>query len=180
MKKIINKIITDNEAEVREKKVGWAEKISVDGLPNFHKVSHNLYRGAQPESKKGIEYLNNIGVRTVVNLRSFHSDRKLITGTDIDYEHFLMRTWHPTRRHVRKFLKIITDPAKNPVFVHCQHGADRTGLMCAIYRIVICGWTKEEAIEEMCYGGFGYHVIWKNIIKFIEKLDIDKIKKRNK
>ncbi len=35
------------------------------------------------------------------------------------------------------FLRIVTDPKRVPVLVHCQAGADRTGTMCAVYRIAV-------------------------------------------
>ena len=50
--------------------------------------------------------------------------------------------------------------------------------MCAIYRVAICNWTKEEAIKEMTEGGFGHHTIWTNLVQFIKDLDIDGIKKQ--
>ena len=62
------------------------------------------------------------------------------------------------------------------MFVHCQHGSDRTGTMCALYRIAVCGWTKEDALKEMQEGGFGFHGVWQNLLDFINKLDIEKIK----
>jgi hypothetical protein len=61
-----------------------------------------------------------------------------------------------------------------------MHGADRTGVMCGIYRVAICNWTKQEAIAEMTKGGFGYHKIWTNLIGFIENLDISDIKEKAK
>ena len=63
-----------------------------------------------------------------------------------------------------------------PVFVHCLHGADRTGTMCAAYRVVVDGWTKQQAIDEMTKGGYGFHPVWANLPKFIENLDVEKIK----
>jgi protein tyrosine/serine phosphatase len=57
-----------------------------------------------------------------------------------------MTSWYPEEEEMIKVLQILMDPNRTPVFVHCQHGADRTGLICAAYRLVICGWTKEEAI----------------------------------
>ncbi|MCK5172282.1 MAG: dual specificity protein phosphatase family protein [Planctomycetes bacterium] len=62
-----------------------------------------------------------------------------------------------------------------PVFVHCRHGADRTGTACAVYRIAVEGWSKAEAIEEMTKGGFDFHGIYKNLVDYIEELDMDKI-----
>jgi hypothetical protein len=50
--------------------------------------------------------------------------------------------------------------------------------MCAIYRIAIQGWSKEEAIQEMCEGGFGFHGVWSNLTHWVNKLDIDKIKRQ--
>jgi len=86
-----------------------------------------------------------------------------------------MTTWNPDPENVTHFLKIVTDSSRTPVFVHCRHGADRTGTICAIYRIATEGWSKDEAIEEMTKGGFGYHSIWKNLVDYIRKMDIEKI-----
>ncbi len=60
--------------------------------------------------------------------------------------------------------------------MHCLHGADRTGPMCAIYRMAVEGWSKEEAIKEMKEGNFGYHSVWKNLISYLRELDLKKIK----
>ncbi|MCP4369159.1 MAG: dual specificity protein phosphatase family protein [Deltaproteobacteria bacterium] len=61
--------------------------------------------------------------------------------------------------------------------VRCQHGADRTGTMCALYRVAVQGWTKEEAIREMTEGGFGFHEVWKILPSWIKELDIESIRK---
>jgi protein tyrosine phosphatase (PTP) superfamily phosphohydrolase (DUF442 family) len=158
-----------------EKSTEWAKPIAKDGLPNFHRVSADLYRGAQP-SAEGLRQLKEMGIKTIVNLRAFHSDKDEIGGTDIGYEHISFKTWHPEEEDVVRFLKIVTDKERTPVFVHCQHGADRTGLMCAIYRVAVCGWSKEAAADEMVNGGFGFHPIWENLRSYLRKLDIEKVK----
>jgi protein tyrosine/serine phosphatase len=153
----------------------WAPKIDLPGVPNFHKVSDELYRGAQP-SAEGMKQLEKLGIKTVVNLRSSHSDRDELEGTGLAYEHIKMTGWYIKNEDVARFLQIVTDSNSTPVFVHCQHGADRTGTVCAIYRITAQGWSKDEAIEEMTKGGFGFHSIWTNLVDYVRRLDIDKIK----
>lgn len=157
----------------------WAEPIARDGLPNFHRVSSTLYRGAQPTAE-GIKELKSRGIKTIVNLRSFNSDRDEIGDTAITYEHITMKAWHPEDKEVVRFLRIVTDEERSPVFVHCQHGADRTGTMCAIYRIAVQGWSKDDAIAEMTGGGFGFHPTWDNLLEYLRSLDIDALKREAK
>jgi protein tyrosine/serine phosphatase len=154
--------------------VQWAVGIEKPGLPNFHRVTKTLYRGAQP-TEKGMGELKTLGVKTIVNLRAFHSDHDRVEGTGLAYEHIDFKTWRAEDEDVVRFLKIVTDTNRAPVFVHCQHGADRTGTMCAIYRVAVCGWTKDEAIKEMTQGGFGFHKTWQNLIQYVRDLDIEKL-----
>jgi len=113
-----------------------------------------------------------------VNLRSVRSDREELDGTGLAYEHIKMTTWNTETEDVVRFLQIVTDENHTPVFVHCRHGADRTGMMCAIYRIAVQGWSKDEAIEEMTKGGFGFHRLWRNLVDYIHNMDIDDMKRR--
>jgi protein tyrosine phosphatase (PTP) superfamily phosphohydrolase (DUF442 family) len=157
--------------------LNWAKPIELAGLPNLHKVSDDLYRGAQP-SAEGVRQLKNLGVKTIVNLRLLYSDRDKIRGTSFSYHHIPMAAWHPEDKEVISFLKIVTDPNCTPVFVHCQRGAHRTGLMCAVYRIAVQGWSKAEAIDEMTNGDFGFYPGWPNLIDYTNKLNIEDIKRR--
>ena len=111
---------------------------------------------------------------------NFDRVESVIGDTGLGYEHIYMKSWHPEEKEIIRFLQIVSNPKRTPVLVHCQHGSDRTGTMCAVYRIAVQGWSKEEAIKEMKEGGFGYHGIWKNLVSWIEKLDIEAIKKEFK
>lgn len=149
----------------------WAQPDERPGLPNLHRVAPNLWRGAQP-TEEGFRELERMGVRTVLSLRGFHGD-ELPAGSPLAYERISFKTWHPEDEDVVRFLRIVSDPARQPVFVHCQHGADRTGTMCAIYRVACEGWTKEQALAEMVEGGFGFHSIWTNLIDYVRELDVE-------
>ena len=155
----------------------WAQPVKVAGIGNCYQVSSNLFRGAQPTAQ-GMTNLQNLGIKTVINLRAYHSDKGEVAGTTLKRERFGMNPWHANKDEVVGFLKVMADTNNLPAFVHCQRGADRTGMMCAMYRITFCGWTKPEAIAEMTKGGFGFYPGWHELVAFIEKADLDDIKRR--
>jgi len=155
----------------------WAVAIARPGLPNFHRVDENLYRGAQPTAE-GMRQLHAMGIRTVVNLRKLHSDTDELGQTPLACERIKVRTLKPNEGQVERFLRIVTDPTRTPVFVHCRHGADRTGAMCAAYRIVVQGWSRAAAVEEMRHGGFGFHEKFANLVHFVESLDVEGLRAR--
>lgn len=138
------------------------------GLTNFAKVSDALYRGAQPTAE-GFRTLKRLGVKTIVSLRWLHSDRSMLEGTGLRYLRVEAKAWHPEDEDVARVLKVIEDPKNQPVFVHCQHGADRTGTMVAAYRIVEQGWATEDAAQEL--PNFGYHPIWTQVIDYLKRFD---------
>ncbi len=155
----------------------WAQPVTLAGVPNLHKVSDSLYRSAQP-SAEGMRNLKQMGVQTIVNLRSFHSDRKEIDNTGLAYEHIYMKAWHPEKKEIVKFLRIVSNQKRTPILIHCQHGADRTGTMSAVYRVAVQGWSKEEALLEMTQGGYGFHDIWVNLVPWFKKLNIKAVKQK--
>lgn len=154
----------------------WAIPVQAAGVSNLFKVSSTLYRGEQPTAS-GMQTLKEMGIKTIINLRSFHSDRDVIGATDLRQEHIFMQSWYPQQEDAVKFIRLVTEPTNTPVFVHCHHGADRTGTLCAVYRIVVQGWTKQDAIREMTEGGYGFHEIWSNLPVWVEKLDVARLKK---
>ena len=162
-------------AEPTSRPRDWATKIDRPGLPNLYKINDGLYRGAQPTAA-GLKELEKMGVKTIVNLRSEHSDKEILGGAPLVLAEIPMSAWDMREEYVVCFLKIVLDKDRQPVFVHCQYGADRTGTMCAAYRVAVDGWTKRQAIDEMTKGGFNFHSIWSNLPKLIQNLDVEKIK----
>lgn len=161
--------------EVINDNINCAIEIVGSAVENFHMVSQDLYRGAQP-SQEALNDLQNIGIETIINLRLIHNDD--VVGMNMNYIEIPMIAIDINDKDVIKFLQIVSKTENGPFFVHCQHGSDRTGVMCAMYRIVIQGWTKEEAIRELAECGYGYHEIFDNIIKYIDNVDIEKIKEK--
>lgn len=162
-------------AEAVERPMEWAQAVQVSGLPNLHRVSDKLYRSAQPTAE-GMRQAERLGIRTVVSLRSRQRDASLAAGTDLLLRHVPMRAWDPHMPGVVAALSAIA-VSPGPVLVHCWHGADRTGMVVALYRMVEQGWTREAAIREMLEGGYGYHSIWKDIIAFLETVDVEELRR---
>jgi protein tyrosine/serine phosphatase len=130
-------------------------------IGNFRQIDDNLFAGAQPEISEGIvELASTYKVKTIVDLQavlageadacnaagiSFHSIP--LPGVEIVTD--------PPHDKIEAIMSVVNDPANAPVFVHCLHGADRTGAIFGIYRVEN-GATAGEAIDEMRR----YHNSW--------------------
>ena len=157
-----------------ERHPDWAERVGTS--PNFYRVTPTLYRSAQL-GREDVAALGPLGIRTVVGLRAFHSDKKWLNESGIAIRRVKIYTWAISDANVVAALKAIREAEKDgPVLLHCWHGADRTGLIAAMYRILYQGWSKEQALDELENGGYGYHAMWKNIPNYLRKVDIDKIR----
>ena len=152
----------------------WAKPIKAEHLKNFYRLDEKVYRSAQP-GKKGFRELEQLGVRNVLSFRDYHSDEDA-KGTALKLFRVKMEAGEITDDKVVDALRIIKQ-SDGPILIHCWHGSDRTGLISAMYRIVFQNWTKEDAIEELMKGGYGYHSLYKNIPEYIGKVDIEMIKK---
>jgi protein tyrosine/serine phosphatase len=153
----------------------WAEPVALDGVPNLHRITPTLYRSEQP-SALGMKNLEKMGVRTVINLRAFNSDDDEVAGTSLRTERTKILTWRIGDKHVIEVMNMLKKSENGPFLIHCQHGADRTGLMTAMFRILEQGWTPEDALQELTDGGYGYHSLWTNIIKYVRSADVEKLK----
>lgn len=155
----------------------WAEALEAPGLPNLHRVSAELYRGAQPVAE-GMRELERMGVKTVVNLRMAHSDEALLEGTSLVGVHIPVEPWDMDEDEVVRFLWVVRDQDRVPVFLHCRHGADRTGAFAAAYRIVVQGWDRQDALDEMTRGGFGFHAVWVGLPAWVRGFDLQALQRR--
>lgn len=145
------------------------------GIDNGYRVTDRLYRCAQPDAA-GFAALEKAGVTTVINLRANHDDADAAKGTALKLIRVPVDTWSLDDRQVVAVMRAVRD-AKGPVTIHCQHGADRTGTMIAMYRILYQGWSKDAALAEMTGPRFNYHTIWANLPKYIRNADIEALRR---
>ncbi len=160
--------------DARLRPSNWAIPIISEHLDNWYQVDAHLYRSEQPDDEAMAE-IEAFGIKYVLNLREYHDDEDEIDKTHLIPLHVPIRTSDINDKHVVKALRLIRS-ADGPILVHCWHGADRTGTIIAMYRIIEQNWSKQEAIDELVHGGYHYHAVFDNIITYIQNVDINNIK----
>jgi len=163
-------------AALAERPATWAEPVPGTGVKNLNRVTPQLFRSAQPDAA-GMREIEKLGVRTVINLRDLSDDKDETHGTKLRLRRIKMDTWHIEDEDIVRVLAMLRRKGDGPFLVHCRHGSDRTGVACAMFRIVEQGWSREDAIREMKDGGFGFHPLWKNIPRYLAKVDVAKIRR---
>ena len=123
-------------------------ELSQRDLPAFREVGGGLYRAAQP-TPKGFAHLKDRGFRTVINLRAQNDEEAVVRSLGMKYVHIPLSAWrHVPDEAIQTFFAVLSDAKTFPVLVHCERGADRTGVMVGFYRIAIQGWSADKAYEE--------------------------------
>lgn len=154
----------------------WAIKIDTTGFANLYKVDKDLYRSEQPNHKDMV-LLQAIGIKTIINLRHNKTDQSEAKDTRLKLAQEPIYTGNISYENIISAFKLIM-AAEKPLLIHCLKGSDRTGCMVSVYRMVKCGWTREEAIREFKEGGFGYHENWfPNILRLLQTIDLEQLKK---
>jgi hypothetical protein len=71
-----------------------------------------------------------------------------VSETRLAYEHIYLKPWHPEREDALRFL-----------------------------RVVMQGWSKEDAVREMTSEHSGFHRVWRNLLDWIEELDVESMRR---
>ena len=151
----------------------WAQPI--DTHYNLHQMTPTLYRSGLPDSG-ALPLLEKLKIGTVINFLP-ESDATWLKTADIKQVQLTYRTNHVDDSDVLAALRAIQQAESNgPVLMHCKHGSDRTGLMAAMYRVVIQGWSKEDALNEMTLGGFGNSNGFKDGVRYMMRADVGKLR----
>src|SRR5690349_18137904 len=131
----------EKKATATTSQKAFAQRIvGVAGLENFARVNPALYRGAQP-TEEGFRQLKAMGVKTVIDFRSYHSTKKQVEAAGLTALELPLKadfgSVPPNEEELKTFFKAVLDPACQPVYIHCAFGKDRTGTMAAVYRLEV-------------------------------------------
>ncbi len=139
-------------------------------LPNFHQTAPGIWRGAAP-TEAGLRQLKTLGIKTVIDLRiapkTVKKEGIYARSLGFNFINLPMGADPPTSKEVSTLLATLKTAPSSPVFVHCQHGADRTGCMIGIYRVTQQGWSYPRALAEMRRDGFNPR--WVNLSEAVRQ-----------
>ncbi len=126
-----------------------------------------IWRGGQPKTEDDYLMLKKQGIKTIINLRwdeSVETSKQMARKHRFKFINVPMKaTDQPDEKNVNKVLNALRNPNNQPVFLHCQHGKDRTGLISALYRVEFQNWRATQARDEWINMGFS--------VRFLRKLD---------
>ena len=124
---------------------------------NLHQISDEMWRGNQPGPKDVARYANELGIKTIINLRGESTKGYYLLEKEacarhgvtlVDYQMFSRDT--PSREKIfgaRDLFESIAYPA----FMHCKSGADRAGIMSFLYMMIRQKASLEEAAEQISF-----------------------------
>lgn len=164
-------------------------------LVNFREVSPGIYRGGRPDFV-ALPLLQNYHMKTVIDLQGGDASiplmeafepgekpkmiaRERALSLQLGFQFFnyplssIKNVDAKEDQMIRQILLVMSDPRNQPVFVHCEHGVDRTGLIIALYRVFYEGWSADDAHDEMMklgHGNLGNQILTGALDRYFRKV----------
>lgn len=124
---------------------------------NFHPITPGeAYRSAQLDQDQLEYYVRKYQIQSIINLggkkeRYQWYKNEIETSQKLGVRHFDLRLSArkaPSALKISELLRLF-EIAPRPVLIHCQAGADRSGLAAAVWKVVIDGSTKSTAQKQL-------------------------------
>ncbi|CAN5623800.1 hypothetical protein BH10BDE1_BH10BDE1_09530 [soil metagenome] len=151
-------------------------------IANFAQVSAEVYRGGRPENAAAMSELKAMGIKTVIDLQGgdignsmfgwiagimepgeapswISFEKRNIEGLGMKFVNVPINSLNAMNATsgygLGRAIALMNDPKNQPVYVHCEHGIDRTGMLIALYRVYYQNWKRQAAHDEMVEMGHG-------------------------
>ena len=126
------------------------------GIPNLAEVEAGVWRGGQPNAE-GWQYLKSLGIKRDLKLNPSPEASDLLAisnGMQVIYFPVSLEQMTIGKPDSGKLNAAVASIKPDGIYVHCEHGQDRTGLVVGAYRVQVEHWTKADAYQEMLTHGF--------------------------
>lgn len=126
--------------------------------PTPYEFAHNLFRGPRPESKEQLHnWIAENKITKVISLDDYYDDQSQkrkeenwVREANAKWVHYPMHHLKgPNLNQLKEALKLLIEDRSERVYLHCQHGKDRTGFVVAAYRMSEEGKSLREAKDEL-------------------------------
>lgn len=149
---------------------------------NFLFVRDGLYRGGHPDAA-ALDYLRTLHVHMILNLEiadgieatsaQIAEEERLATArgfvvVPVPISAFELGVSDRFDDRIREAEATLANPAAAPVYVHCLHGQDRTGLVIGLERVQQENWTPDRAYAEML--SLGFHPMFHGLREYFERV----------
>ena len=123
---------------------------------NLHQIDDEMWRSNQPTPKR-IEQAKALGIRTIINLRGPRNDggwrleAEACDRLGLNLIDFTARSRAAPDKQMLHDTKALFEAIEGPALLHCKSGADRAGLMSALYLLIHKGRPAAEALEQLAW-----------------------------
>ena len=115
-----------------------------------------------------------LGYKSVINLREdgeqgadFDAEASAAKAAGITFIRLPMNSASPDSAVVPKFIKIVTDPANQPPFIHCASG-NRASALWAIKRVQVDHWDVDRAMAEAADLGLTHDTLKAWVLEYLK------------
>lgn len=129
-------------------------------IPRFKKVTEGLYRGGRPSPSDVVHLKNDYGINKIISLDERCGKNISDICKKLGINHYIFHLDDSRKSLLRLFRNDLKELLLNngPVFFHCYHGKDRTGLLAAVFKCKFLGMDPKDALKEAESFGFGINL----------------------
>jgi len=140
----------------------WAELMLKDhgvlrlAWHNLHQIDTQMWRSNQPTPGR-VEQAAKAGIKTIINLRGPRNDggwkleAEACKKANITLIDFTARSRAAPDKEMLYGARDLFHSTEKPALMHCKSGADRAGLMAALYVLIHCKKPVAEAMKQLSF-----------------------------
>ena len=143
---------------------------------NFHQIDKNMYRSNMPTPLRIKNYKLKFGIKTIINLRGENKnggwllENEACKSNNIRLINLTARSRAAPNKDLIFKAEKIFNQIEYPALLHCKSGADRAGIVSALYKLLYCGEKPEIAKKQLSLKYL--HIKWAKtgiLDKFVEE-----------